>query len=508
MSLAQDIFMQKSVFKGSFVLILSGIICKALGAFFKIPLTNILGIKGIGVFQMIMSIYSFALILCSGGMTITLSKLFSQARAKNDETLMRGLYKKSISISVWLGIIVGLILFLFAKKIAFLQGEVMCLGGYRVMIFLLPTGGIIACLRGIIQGTENMTPTAISQIIEQSVKFLFGLLLAYFLLPYGLEYGALGAVLGIFIGEVFACVYLYFKSKKLTKNVKNPKSEGFVKAYIPIMLTSLILPLSNAVDSFIIINMLVKAEIARDFSIKLFGMQTGIVSAVLNLPLIISTSMAATLLPKISTINEQELSHSLSYSFKVLWIINLPMVLGIVAVAKQLYTFVYPNMGQQMIEYAVNLTKLGAVSTIIFAVMQYLTTILQARGKLMYLLFCEFFASVVKVLTVIFLCSNRDVNIYGLVIANILFGSILCISCLLKLKKYIGLSYFDLFVPVISSLIMMLCVFKLSEILDFSLIVNLVILVLIGIVCYTLLCFPCLYFTIKEKIGNRNVKEA
>ena len=34
---------------GAFILLISGIICKFLGAFFRLPLTNMLGIEGIGI---------------------------------------------------------------------------------------------------------------------------------------------------------------------------------------------------------------------------------------------------------------------------------------------------------------------------------------------------------------------------------------------------------------------------------------------------------------------------
>lgn len=232
--------MTKSVFKGSLVLVISGVLCKMLGAFFKIPLTNILGVKGIGLFQMIMSVYAFALILCSGGVTVAVSKLFAEATKRRDESKKRGVYRKSIIVSLCFGLFVGLIILIFADKIAYFQGEDLSVWGYKVMAFLLPLGGIIACFRGVIQGSENMTPTAVSQILEQGAKFLFGLLFAYVLIKHGIQFGVAGAVLGILMGEIFATTYLFFKAKNLTKKVEKPQSDGFFKTLLPIMLTAII----------------------------------------------------------------------------------------------------------------------------------------------------------------------------------------------------------------------------------------------------------------------------
>ena len=50
--------MKNNVGKGAFVLIVSGLICKLFGGLFRLPLTNIIGIEGIGIFQMIFSIYA------------------------------------------------------------------------------------------------------------------------------------------------------------------------------------------------------------------------------------------------------------------------------------------------------------------------------------------------------------------------------------------------------------------------------------------------------------------
>ena len=57
--------MKNNVGKGAFVLVVSGIICKFFGGLFRLPLTNIVGMEGIGIFQMIMSIYSLALVFVS-----------------------------------------------------------------------------------------------------------------------------------------------------------------------------------------------------------------------------------------------------------------------------------------------------------------------------------------------------------------------------------------------------------------------------------------------------------
>lgn len=73
--------MNKGIGKGAIVLIISGFVCKIFGALFRLPLTNIIGIHGIGVFQIIISLYAILNIIVSTGVTNALSKLVASARA-------------------------------------------------------------------------------------------------------------------------------------------------------------------------------------------------------------------------------------------------------------------------------------------------------------------------------------------------------------------------------------------------------------------------------------------
>ena len=61
--------------KGAIILLLSALVCKVIGALYRIPLSNILGAEGIGLYQLIFPVYSLFLIFSSGGIPVALSKL-------------------------------------------------------------------------------------------------------------------------------------------------------------------------------------------------------------------------------------------------------------------------------------------------------------------------------------------------------------------------------------------------------------------------------------------------
>ena len=58
------------------------------------------------------------------------------------------------------------------------------------------------------QGFETMYPTAISQVIEQGIRFIFGLLFAFIFIKKSVDMGVFGAFLGIVVGEILSALYL------------------------------------------------------------------------------------------------------------------------------------------------------------------------------------------------------------------------------------------------------------------------------------------------------------
>lgn len=85
---------------------------------------------------------------------------------------------------------------------------------------------ILASSRGYLQGWQRMTPTAVSQIVEQIFRVVTMILFAQLLLPYGLEYASAGASLGALAGAITGVMVLVYFHIKLEKDiVKNYGNE-------------------------------------------------------------------------------------------------------------------------------------------------------------------------------------------------------------------------------------------------------------------------------------------
>ena len=485
--------MKSSVGKGAIILILSGLVCKFFGALFRLPLTNIIKIEGIGIFQMVMSLYSLSIVLVSSGLNSGLSKLISSARARGDYSSTKRYFYLALKFGLLLSISLGLIFLVFSSQISSLQGNSNTKVIYMLFIFLLPLGSVIGIFRGIMQGYENMTPTAISQIIEQVAKFAFGLIFAYLFSKNGLWQGVMGAFLGIAVSEILAFIYLYFiisKNRIFEKNLnENISSNNFYKAVLPLTFSSAIYPLSQAVEGLIIISLLSLAGFSNEVATSLYGIQTGVVGAILNFPLIISLSVAVALLPKLSYLSSQNNIDAerkvIANLFSVMWFLLVPLVFGIASIAQNLYPMLYPSAMKNYLNIAVQLTFLSGIGILLTAIMQFLLSLLQAKGYFMHTLLFNTIGCCAKLGIVIIFSRLPQMNIFALPISSIVYSSIVCICSLIKLGRIVKISFIEFTLPILSSIVMFLTL----KILQFSL--NGFLAIIISVISGAFIYFIC-----------------
>ena len=448
--------MKNNVGKGAFVLVVSGIICKFFGGLFRLPLTNIVGMEGIGIFQMIMSIYSLALVFVSGGVTNALSKLISSARARGDNKIIGSYLRYGVIFSISFSLCISLFFLFFSKQIASIQGIA---GGANSYLL----GAFVGVMRGLIQGYSNMTPTAVSQIIEQVSKFAFGLVFAFWLGKDGIEKGVFGAFLGIVISEVLASIYLGWTSFHIGKLEfgKEGKKE-FFNASLPLTFGGIVIPFSHAVESLFIITLLLKSGLTREVATSLYGLQTGVVGAILNFPLIISVAVAVSLLPNLSRLastGETEGQRVLvRKSFLAMWYILLPLVVGIMSIAGELYPILYAGFVQKYMKIAIQLTLLSGISIILTAIMQFLISLLQANGYYSYSMIFSIIGGVGKLTFLFITAPLSEISIYSIALSNIVLALIVSICVLIKLGHLISLPFFDVVLPLLSVIIMYMVV--------------------------------------------------
>ncbi|MEG0378626.1 MAG: oligosaccharide flippase family protein, partial [Eubacterium sp.] len=262
-----------SFIKGATVLAAAGIFSRILGVFYKVPLYEMVGSYGNGLISNATTIYQMLLMVSTVGLPVAISKMISESIAIKDYKGAKSVFNVSFWALIVLGGIATLFLFFGAEWIISVSKWDPETYPSMIAIALAPLIiSICSAFRGFFQGFQIMTPTAISQIIEQIVRVGMAVFLCWFCMSngYGVGMAAGGAVAGSTIGGIFAALILWFlywafttankrKFEKTNRKIPLTRKAIFKRLVIiavPVTLTSAIVSVFSLVDSLIYVQRL------------------------------------------------------------------------------------------------------------------------------------------------------------------------------------------------------------------------------------------------------------
>lgn len=514
---------KKTFVYGALILVFAQILSKIIGAVFRIPLTSLIGAEGLGIYQLVFPLYALFLVLASSGIPVSLSKIISRENSKQNYKNIKIIFKNSVLLMLVLGLIFSCLIVMLALPISTLQNNSSMYILYFAIAPALFFSTILSAFRGYFQGFEIFTPSSFSQVIEQLFKLIFGLLFAYLLLPNGVLFGVLGAILGISLSEFIAFLYLFicYKRKKIKIDFSFNSDAVFtnkqsikliIKEALPITLSSIILPLTSVVDSLIIIKLLYKVGFSFEIGSMLYGLDSGVVASLINLPSVIAVSFGVSLMPSLSSSyaknNKKEVAFKSKLGLKLIWYFTLPCVLVFFLFNNEICGFLYSNLSLgniNQLEIAGLMLRLSSFTIIYTSLNQIATTSLQAINKSYYPVFVVLITSVLKILLTVTLVLNKNLNIYGLVLSDVVSSGLACIVNLAILRKNVKINFTFkeiFFVPMVALTFMALILILFKYIL-FSNLSRLLILICVSasFVVYLLMVLMLKGFNLKE-LGN------
>ena len=90
----------KKFFINTIILVFSSVLLRLIAMFFNIYITNKIGEEALGVFQLIMSVYLFAITFACSGINIASTKIIAEELAIGNKTSIKKITSKCIFISL------------------------------------------------------------------------------------------------------------------------------------------------------------------------------------------------------------------------------------------------------------------------------------------------------------------------------------------------------------------------------------------------------------------------
>ena len=388
----------ESFLKGTFVLTIAGFVVKVIGSLNWIFVSRILGGEGIGLYQMAFPIYFFAMTVSQAGVPVAISIITAERVALKDIYGAKRVFRISMMLMVLTGLLFSILTYLAADWLIEWQ-LIRDARAYKAVVVLAPTVFFVTLLassRGYLQGWQRMTPTAVSQIVEQIFRVVTMIVLASLLMPWGLDYAAAGASLGAFAGAVTGLIVLVYFHIKLERDIARDYGtelkplpnvpyetrlsiiHRIFKLALPVSAASIMLPVVSNVDLMIVPQRLEAAGYSISEATELFGYLNGMAVPLVNLATILTASMAMSIVPAISESrvlgDQARVYDQTAASVRISNFVCFPAFVIVFILATPISSLIYnaPGAGPAVM--------ISAVSIILLGLHQVSTGILQGLG--------------------------------------------------------------------------------------------------------------------------------
>lgn len=440
---------RQSFIYGAMVLLLSSLFNRILGFIYQILMIRLILPEGIGLFSMVYPVYVLVLVMATAGIPVAISKLVAEEMAGNN---LHGAYRIFTICFVILMVsstLFTVLCFLgapFLLEYVFPNPKV-----FYIFLSLLP-GIVIVSLcsafRGFFQGLQQMTPTALTQSLEQLVRVVFGLFFAYLFLPKGVEYAAIGASLGVVIGELagfISIVAIFFRSRPpfpagLAMNPVEPLSRSAGRIFnlaAPVTLTRIVSASLMSVDAVLIPQRLQVNGLGLTEATAAYGQFVGISESLLFTPGIITVSLATALIPAVSdalALNNMNLVRArCEKAIHITFLAGLPSAVIFLLLAEDLcgLIFGYPEAGASL--------KILALGGPFLYLQQTTTGILQGLGEASRPFRNLVFASIFKIIGIYYLTGMPQLGIRGTAAALVIGYIVMAWLNLADIRQLTGL---------------------------------------------------------------------
>lgn len=337
-------------------------VSKLLGTLQKIPLQNVAGDGAFGIYSLVYPFYTLILFLATAGFPVAVSAFVSERLSSGD----RAGAVRVLQVAVMLLSVSGMAGFAFmyggAHWIAGWIGNEATAPAIRSVSFALLFVPVMAALRGYFQGSRDMVPTAVSQVIEQTVRVATMILALVLLTIWQMSEAmvAAGATFGAVTGAVagMAVMLVYWKKHKhdlgRIRSTQVAQREAFgqlsgrlLRYAVPVCLGAIAVPVLNIVDSFTLPRLFANAmEVDSADSMIQFGIYAR------GLPLVqlvsmLTSAIAVALVPAIAEArvrgDDFAIRQRAEIALRVSWMVGLAASVGLAVTAWPVNWMLYQN---------------------------------------------------------------------------------------------------------------------------------------------------------------------
>ena len=451
------------------ILAIASLVSRVIGLVYRIPLTAIIGDHGNDYYSCAYEIYSLLLLISSYSLPMAVSKMVSARISNGEKQNAYRVFKGAMIFALFTGTAACMIVFFGAEELTRLFKTP--LGVYALQV-LAPTLIIVAVLgvfHGFFQGMGTMIPSAVSQIIEQIVNAVVSVGAAYVLFAYGRRiatvlgskehydaaYGAAGGTLGTSAGALCGLAFIIFvfsmffpkfrKAMRRENKIGKKQPESYrvifgilIGTIVPVLMSTTIYNMVSIVDQWLFKNIAtIQGYSAADVS-EWWGIFSGKYRVLTNVPISISTALAASCVPALAAAfaqkDEKQVRSKIGMSMRFIMVVAMPCTAGIMVLADPIIQLLFPGSSS----LAGHLLQAGGISVIFYSISTLSNAVLQGIDRMRIPVRNASVALVLHAGVIAVGMFGLKLNIYGICVGTIAFSLIMCILNGMSVRKYSG----------------------------------------------------------------------
>ena len=431
--------MVNNFLKNNLAILFGNVFFKIGGYIYKFLMVYLLNNYAYGILTIISPFQNILQTLAAGGLPPTISKYVSEYNATNQKENSYKLILVSIKIAILLGITFGLLMIFFiAPLLVKIYNNKSLLLPLQIIGLIVPFSAIVGVFRGIFQGTYEMTHILTSRAIEQITMILSAIVLI--ILGFSVVGAIFGSVIGFFSSLISVIIILHKYFLDVFQGMLKLKMDFKEEIKIAYKIISFSIPVILTAISEIGIYSMTTTIMPLFITISEVG-YFGIAEPIARLPLMISNSLATTILPVTSEMFASKNTNILKkYMFNALrynLIIMVPICLFIMIFSKEVLLVMF--FTKPFYSKGANVLTILTLGMFFYSIFAITSSMIQGAGKpksSMYLLIGGFIQ--ILLLSFIFI---PYFGVNGGAISTTLTTATMTLISLIYLNKHISLKF-------------------------------------------------------------------
>lgn len=293
------------ILRGTALLTLTGIASQVLGFFYRIALSRLIGAETMGLFQLIMPLYSVLLAATAVGLTAAVSTLSAHKLALGRRAEVKALVHRCLGWFLLMGGGLGILLATGSDPISVhILGDARTQLGLILLAPCLLLTGVENLQKHFFYGTGNVRPPALLELGEQIIRTVAVLGLLVFFLPQNPERTVGLIVCGMVICEIFSACALSLLFRRHMADVKAHSEPDLLRQVaavaLPVGGTALLGNLLGSADAIWVPQLLVAGGATVSEAMTQYGVVFGMTAPLLCLPTAFIGALGLVLMPDLS----------------------------------------------------------------------------------------------------------------------------------------------------------------------------------------------------------------